>query len=113
MGKFASQIKRGGVTAFGSQAAPLSADFTFGTLTSATIPVNRVPAIPPPADRWGILVVDQATNTVAFTNIAAGTPITATGLTTGHTYRVQIAWFVSPSLNRVSEWSPAQTATLP
>lgn len=113
VGKYASQLKRGSVWSFGALPAPGLADFSLGALTSTTIPVNRIAGFPGEADRWGILVVNAATGAVAFTNIAAGTPITATGLTSGQTYRVQIAWFISGSLARVSAWSPAQTATLP
>lgn len=113
MGRWAKARRNGGPNSGGLQAAPVLADFSLGVVTSTTIPVNRAGAIPAPADRWGIMVINQATRVVSFQNIAAGTPITATGLVTFTTYEVRIAWFRSPTLERVSEWSPPFVTTTP
>lgn len=113
MGKWAQYSKRGSAAQTGFLAAPVDADWSIGTLTATTAPINRLSNIPAPADRWGILVIKVADGTVAFSNFAAGTPITATGLTTATQYRVLIAWYQSPSFARVSDWSPPRTFTTP
>lgn len=102
MGKWAQYQKRGGARITGNMSAPIAGNFTIGTVTTTTIPVNRVAAIPAPATQAGVLVVHNLSGAVAFENNAAGTPITATGLTSGVTYRVYAAWFANNV--RLSDW---------
>ena len=113
MGKWAQYSKRGTAKQQGYLAPFAVGDFTLGVLTATTIPVNRVAAFPLGADRWGVMVIKVSDNTVVWNTQGAATPITATGLTTGTQYRVYAAWFNSPALNRVSDWSSPLAATTP
>lgn len=113
MGKWARARRTGSNKSYGTQPAPTLADFSIGTVTATTIPVNRLNPIPSPADRWGLLVVVKATGAVAFTlGLSAATPITATGLVTATTYTVRICWALASGL-RVSEFSPSVDVTTP
>lgn len=113
MGKHAQYAKRGTARQQGNVAAMGNADWSLGAVTATTQVVNLLAAFPPNADRWGVLVVNAATGVVAFSTFQLATPITATGLVTATTYRVQVAWFQSPGFQRVSDWSPARTFTTP
>lgn len=113
VGKWASYAKRGSAAQTGFVKAPVDADWSVGTLTATTIPMNLLSPIPEQAGRWGYLVVNNATGVAVAQNVGLATPLTATGLVSGTTYRVQIAWFQTGSLARVSDWSPPRTVTLP
>lgn len=99
----------GTAAATGFTSAPLVTDFSLALNTLTSENVTRIAGFPPTADRWTIIVVDVLNGQIAFQNTALGSPINATGLTTGRAYRVYMAWAISGTLQRVSDWSPPQT----
>lgn len=89
----------------------VDADWSIGTITATTIQINRIAAFPTGADRWGAIVVNPATGVIAFSSFLATTPLSATGLTTLTAYRIYVAWFISGTFARVSDWSPFRLVT--
>lgn len=111
MGKWAQYAKRGGNKSQGFLAPLADSDWSLGTPGVTTIAVTRFAAFPTGADRWGCIVVKVSDGTLAFSTFQTVSPINVTGLTTLTNYRAYVAWFVSGSFARISDWSLAKTFT--
>lgn len=111
MGRHRAKLMAGSAAATGFTSPPLVTDFSLALNTATSENITRIAGFPPTADRWTVIVVDALTGAITFQNTALGSPINATGLTTGRVYRVYMAWAVSGSLQRVSDWSPPQSFT--
>lgn len=110
MGKWSAQRRSGGgVTAY-QLAAPGPADWQLTSHTSSSITVDRLGAIPSPANGIRARAVNIATGS-PFTSSTQVTTATVSGLSSGATYRVQVAWFNGAV--QMSSWSVAITDTLP
>lgn len=103
VGKWASQRKKGSQAQYGFVSQPLAADFSLTVASPTSENINRLVAIPLPADRWGVLVVHTSTGVVAFQTSGLVTPLVATPLVTGQIYKVYVAWFSGTA--RASEYT--------
>lgn len=110
MGKYAQYLKRGSAAQQGNNVAPATSNFTIGTTTSTTIPVNQATTRPPGVDGFVARALLTSTGKfVAASPITSGTVATITGLVTATAYSVQIAWYSGST--QVSDYSASLPAT--
>jgi len=88
----------------------LAADWTTGTPLATAIPINRVAAIPFPADSMGgFAQTSPVGGPLLVSPITATTPFNVSGLVTATTYSIRMAWFRGTL--RLSDWSDPKIAT--
>lgn len=112
MGKWASNVKRGGAGMFGTLPPPAAADWTVAPTSPTNALITRVASLPGGADGFGrLLRVSPNGAPIGGDNITVGTTINQGGLTTAVTYLWNIAWYRGSA--RISEWSDTKTTLQP